>query len=109
MERNEDGLGTKVEFLAKAPVGPEMENVLVYAFEAPHKISFRSISGNVMTSLDGSYMFEKDVSFESLALPRYPHVTPTSTFLCVLAGGGGVAVRNVDLMFSIALDTWTRL
>lgn len=62
LDKHEDGRGKRVQFRAKPPLGPYLDNVLVYKYDVPNTIAFRSLSGNVMKTLDGAYTFSKQGS-----------------------------------------------
>eukprot|EP00960_Hanusia_phi_P058421 763881-Hanusia_phi.AAC.1 len=52
LDRNDDGLCSKVEFTA-GKLGIDMVNIVEYSYDAPRLVKFHSISGDIMKTLDG--------------------------------------------------------
>ncbi len=60
LQRDESGLGTRVEFRAAA-LGKSIRYVLEYDYsDAPRAFSWKFAEGDMLRMLDGSYRFEPD-------------------------------------------------
>ena len=62
LERNPDGLGTRVEYRAAA-LGKSVRYILEYDYsDAPNSFSWKFVEGDMLRRLDGSYRFEPEGS-----------------------------------------------
>ena len=62
IERNPEGLGTRVEYRAAA-LGKSVRYILEYDFsDAPNSFSWKFVEGDMLRRLDGSYRFEPEGS-----------------------------------------------
>jgi uncharacterized membrane protein len=62
LERNEQGLGVRVEYRAAA-LGKSIRYVLEYDYsDAPASFSWKFVEGDMLRRLDGRYRFESDGS-----------------------------------------------
>ena len=60
LERNDQGLGVRVEYRAAA-LGKSIRYVLEYDYsEAPDAFSWKFVEGDMLRRLDGTYRFESD-------------------------------------------------
>ena len=60
LERNDDGLGTKVAYRAAA-MGRSARYTLEYDYgSAPGEMSWELVEGDIMRRLDGTYVFEPE-------------------------------------------------
>jgi uncharacterized membrane protein len=60
LERNPEGLGTRVEYRAAA-LGKSVRYILEYDFsDAPNSFSWKFVEGDMLRRLDGSYRFEPE-------------------------------------------------
>jgi uncharacterized membrane protein len=60
LERNPDGLGTRVEYRAAA-LGKSVRYILEYDYsDEPNSFSWKFVEGDMLRRLDGSYRFEPD-------------------------------------------------
>jgi uncharacterized membrane protein len=60
LERDDDGLGKRVEYRAAA-LGKSVRYILEYDFsDAPNMFSWKFVEGDMLRRLDGSYRFEPD-------------------------------------------------
>jgi uncharacterized membrane protein len=60
LERNPEGLGTRVEYRAAA-LGKSVRYILEYDYsDAPNGFSWKFVEGDMLRRLDGSYRFEPE-------------------------------------------------
>ena len=60
LERDADGLATRVEYRAAA-LGKSVRYILEYDYsDAPHSFSWKFVEGDMLRRLDGSYRFEPE-------------------------------------------------